>query len=658
MGGRRVALAFACAVASVVATAGPALAAPPPRVAPPASVTAATVSASAVDVTWSAVSGATMYDVSYATRSGGPYTPALRTTALTGRVTGLAGGTSYVFVVQTEVKKSTSGYSAEARATTLPAAPSGVTATATSPQKVHVAWSPVTGATGYQVLRATGTAAFVQVGSVPATAATAYDDATVAAATSYRYLVRATGAGGVSADSATASVTTPAKAATTVGVTLSAKTVAPGTPVTASVQVTSGASYGVPSGTVSLYDGQSLVSQAPLNPNGVAGFTFSLPSGSHPLVWVYSGDGSYASSTSATLVVTVTAGSPTFGPAVSYPVGSWPTSTVVADVNGDGRKDVVLSTNYYFDPANDYKLFVFLQQPGGGLAAPVRVDTAGGYTDSERLAAADIDGDGYDEVLLTLDAGVQVFRWRTTGLVAAATVPSAQPVQDLVVADVDGDAHPDLVLDEDSALVVVAGRGDGTFGDSRTIATGSSLSEIATGDLNTDGRVDVAALSTAGVTVWYQLADGSLSPGQVNPIATWGNAFTVGDVTGDGRADVVVTEGGNRPDGRVQVLAETATRELAAPVTYASYDIPEPVVVADVNRDGLGDVVTLHGGWLNAGVYTQTAGGTLTVEALSPIPYASHYDIRGLAVGDVTGDGKPDVVAADYNNGLVVLPQT
>jgi uncharacterized repeat protein (TIGR01451 family) len=42
-------------------------------------------------------------------------------------------------------------------------------------------------------------------------------------------------------------------------------------------------------------------------------------------------------------------------------------------------------------------------------------------------------------------------------------------------------------------------------------------------------------------------------------------------------------------------------------------------------------------------------------ETLYPVPYASHYDPKGLAIGDVTGDGRPDVALGDYNHGLVLL---
>ena len=52
------------------------------------------------------------------------------------------------------------------------------------------------------------------------------------------------------------------------------------------------------------------------------------------------------------------------------------------------------------------------------------------------------------------------------------------------------------------------------------------------------------------------------------------------------------------------------------------------------------------------------SGGSLGPEELAEIPYASHYNPHGLAVGDVDGNGSPDVVIADYNNGLVILPGT
>jgi hypothetical protein len=66
--------------------------------------------------------------------------------------------------------------------------------------------------------------------------------------------------------------------------------------------------------------------------------------------------------------------------------------------------------------------------------------------------------------------------------------------------------------------------------------------------------------------------------------------------------------------------------------------------------------VTVHDGWNTVGVYGGRADGTLDPETRYGVTYASNYNAQGVAIGDVTGDGSPDVVEADYNYGIILLP--
>jgi len=77
--------------------------------------------------------------------------------------------------------------------------------------------------------------------------------------------------------------------------------------------------------------------------------------------------------------------------------------------------------------------------------------------------------------------------------------------------------------------------------------------------------------------------------------------------------------------------------------------------VADVNSDGRADVIVLNAGWNTLSLYLQDTNGSLMAYSSYQIPYASHYNPQGLAVGDFNSDGDADVAIADYNNGLVIL---
>ena len=90
-----------------------------------------------------------------------------------------------------------------------------------------------------------------------------------------------------------------------------------------------------------------------------------------------------------------------FEPYVTFDVGSRPEAVAVGDVNGDGRADVVMTTSYYFDPANDYRLFVFLQDQNGALQIPASYPTAGTYTSRpDSVGVGDVTGDGLADVVV------------------------------------------------------------------------------------------------------------------------------------------------------------------------------------------------------------------------------------------------------------------
>lgn len=345
----------------------------------------------------------------------------------------------------------------------------------------------------------------------------------------------------------------------------------------------------------------------------------------------------------------VAPGVPTlFDPYRSTDVGSWPETVAVGDVTGDGRNDVLMRTSYYFDPENDYKLFVFPQQADGSLGTPVKYPAQGGAA----IEVADVDGDGRQDVVVPTASGLEIYAQTEAGTLSpTGPLPGTSGAGAIAVTDMDGDKDVDLVTTTSDGITLLTQGADGSFAPS--VITSDVAGPLEVGDMDGDGSMDVVTY-VGSVRIYHQAAGGWTRTDHDMGVGCC-SAIDVADVTGDGRADVIETVGGNRPSSYVSVLAQSDDG-FHAPVIYSVLDIPEPVEAGDIDGDSRTDVVVAHGGFTDLSVLLQKPDGTLAEPVMTFIPYASHYNNQGgLALGDIDGDKDLDAVVADYNHGLVVV---
>ena len=352
--------------------------------------------------------------------------------------------------------------------------------------------------------------------------------------------------------------------------------------------------------------------------------------------------------------------SPVFQPYVNFPVGSGK-AVGIGDFNTDGRLDVALTTAT--------ELMVFLENPDGSLASAVAYPAG---SRPESLAVGDVNSDGRTDIVVGNYNGntISVFLQQANGTFAARVAyPTSSGPDAVAIGDLDNDGLADIAVSHWTAtnVGVFIQAGDGSLRSMTTYTSPQAgYDDIAIADINHDGRNDLIKMNGQGqnpnLSIYRQEQNGTLAPAVAYSVTNCtsfclSRGLGTGDVTGDGLTDVVISYGGNRPSSKIAVFAQAQDGSLTTPVAYSAYDIPIPVEVADVNRDGRADVVVAHSAWNSLSIFTQREDQTLNDYVRFTLPYGS-YRSQGLAVGDLNQDGLADVAVADSNNGLVVLYQT
>ncbi|MDO7847162.1 FG-GAP-like repeat-containing protein [Hymenobacter sp. M29] len=347
-----------------------------------------------------------------------------------------------------------------------------------------------------------------------------------------------------------------------------------------------------------------------------------------------------------------------FAPASTYPTGlnTFPYNVAVADMNGDGRPDIVTVNS------GGGSVGVLLGRAGGGFF-PINTYLTGGDL-SAGLAVADVNSDGRLDIVatnrLTNNVGV-LLGLAGGGLALASTyltgINASTSPNGLAVADVNGDGRPDIVAANtgNGSAGVLLGLASGSFAPFSFHLTSAYPKSVAVADMDGDGRADIVTNHDGSVGILLGLAGGGFGP--VSPYPTIGttrpNGLAVADVNGDGRPDIVTT---STDRNTVGVLLGQAGGSLAPIRTYSTGpgSSPDGVAVADVNGDGLLDLVTANAGTETAGILLgQTAGGFAAVSTYAAGTTGGGLTLYGVSVADINGDGRPDIVTANFGSSTV-----
>jgi len=375
-------------------------------------------------------------------------------------------------------------------------------------------------------------------------------------------------------------------------------------------------------------------------------------------------------------------------PQTYYPGGYDSTSIAVGDVNHDGKPDLVTAIQCLDFECTRGGVGVLIGN-GDGTFQRVRTYDSGGE-EAYSIAIGDVNRDGLPDLLA---ANLSVTRENYRGLAAVllgngdGTFQAAQTYDTggyfavmIATEDVNRDGNLDFLVAnscssvencENGVLGVILGNGDGTFQPVEIYRSGNyAATSIALGDVNLDGKPDLLVSNYCGkpcrgASVLLGNGDGTFQQAQTYD-SGGDSAFSIAveDVNGDRKLDLIVANlfvsDNKRDHGVVGVLLGNGDGTFQAAERHNSGGYqPYSMAVGDVNGDGRPDVVA--GNYCfnqrdcsTGGVGILLGNGDGTFNAARR--YRSGGDaVQSIAVEDLNGDAKQDLLVGHQTGGISVL---
>jgi len=330
----------------------------------------------------------------------------------------------------------------------------------------------------------------------------------------------------------------------------------------------------------------------------------------------------------------------TFQTSVSYTTGSGPRAPKVADLDGDGKLDIVLS-NYTGSVS-------VLLGNGNGTFGARRSFGGGTGTSPWDNALADINGDGKLDIVAAdsnLQDKLSVFLGNGNGSFQARVVYSNGFFpRTIAVGDLDGDGKLDVVTTDFSAspTSVFLGNGNGTFKARTSSSNGVGFISTILRDVSGDGKLDL--ITGGGASLGVALGNGNGSFQAAFYYASGAYGLIISDFNSDGKLDIASADG----TSKVNIILGNGNGTFQARTSYSAGTSPRSIALGDVNGDGKFDLIAgAYYGYGNNRVSVLLSNGNGSFQARTSYAIASQLFV---AVGDFSGDETLDIAATARNS--------
>jgi len=360
-----------------------------------------------------------------------------------------------------------------------------------------------------------------------------------------------------------------------------------------------------------------------------------------------------------------------FATKVDVTTGTEPYSIAIGDLDGDGKPDLAVANKV----SNTVSVFKNISMTGsiasGSFASAINFTT---NLNPYYVGIQDLDGDGKPELIVSNNNSDNVSIYKNitaTGVINSASFAAkvdfstGENPWNVTIADFDLDGKPDLAVVNDVSNTVsllrntTAGTINSTsFATKVDFAVGEFPIGIASGDLDGDGRADLVITNQADNSISVLRNTSSTGSITASSFATKVDLATgldpysvaIGDLNNDGKPDITVA---NYSSGTASVFSNASSPgdiSLSSKVDFDSGSGSLTIAINDIDGDGKPDLAVSNGGSRISILKNKIASSPIDLSSFSPrVDFSSTSNPYGLAIGDLDGNGKPDIAATNFN---------